>query len=143
MTDLFKRVVVAVDGSEQSIKAAEKAIYIAKNFDLNVLAIYVVEENVFDNIIPPDSTFKQLRSMLVDEGNKTLNKIVQLGKEKNVNILTLLLEGHPEVKIVEKVKKDDLIVVGNRGKTMIDRLFLGSTTENLLHYSGATVMVVK
>ncbi len=143
MTKLFNRVVVAVDGSEQSIKAAKKGIYIAKNFDLNVLALYVVEENIFDNIIPPDSAFKQWRSMLVDEGNKTLNKIVQLGEEKNVNVLTLLLEGHPEVEIVEKVKKEDLIVVGNRGKTMLDRLFLGSTTENLLHYSDSNVMVVK
>lgn len=143
MVDLYNKVVLAVDGSDRSIEAARKGIYVAKNLGSKVLAVYVVEENIFDDVIPPDGAFEQWKSMLVDEGNKTLNKIVDIGKENDVSVVTLLLEGSPEVEIGEQIEKNDLVVIGDRGKNMLDRLLLGSTTEYFLHHSNSNVMVVK
>ncbi len=139
----FKRVIIAVDGSKKSIKAAKKGIYIAKNLDLDVLAIYVLDKSVFETVIPSNKSFEHWRSMLADEGHKVLNKIDEMGKERNIKVNTEMLSGRPVEELLKHIKKNDLVVMGDKGRNPLDRLFLGSITEKITHHSNSSILIVK
>lgn len=139
----YNRIILAIDGSKRSMKAAEKGIFIAKNLDLDVLAIYVLDKNIFEQVIPSNRAFEHWRSMLADEGHKSLNKIAEMGEEKDVKINTLLLEGKPDVELLKNIKEEDLVVMGSKGKSAMDRILLGSITEKVMHHSNSSIMIVK
>lgn len=143
MNKKFNRIIIAVDGSDTSKKAAKKGIYIAKNLNLEVLAIYVLDESVFQNVIPSNRAFEHWKSMLAEEGHKILNKIGEIGEENNVKINTLMLSGQPDDEIIKNIKKDDLVVMGDKGKNPLDRIFLGSNTEKVMHHTNSSILIVK
>lgn len=139
----FDRIILAVDGSDKSKKAAEKAVFFAKNLDLDVLALYVLDKSIYDNVIPSNKSFEHWKSMLADEGHEVLNKIKGIGEKHKVKIDTLMLSGQPEIEILKNITKNDLLIMGNKGRNALDRILLGSTTEKVMHHSDSTVMVVK
>jgi nucleotide-binding universal stress UspA family protein len=54
-----------------------------------------------------------------------------------------LVEGHPAEEIIKEAKENDLIVIGSKGKTGLDRLLLGSVAENVARHASCPVMIVK
>jgi nucleotide-binding universal stress UspA family protein len=57
---------------------------------------------------------------------------------------TILLEGHPVDKLVQYAEEEgmDIVVIGTLGRTGLERLLLGSVTENLIRHSKVPVLVV-
>ena len=60
-----------------------------------------------------------------------------------VDISKKMVDGHPVDEIIKEAKKNDLIVIGCKGRTGLDRLLVGSVAENVIHHSSCPVMVVK
>jgi nucleotide-binding universal stress UspA family protein len=54
-----------------------------------------------------------------------------------------LVEGHPAEEIIKEAKENDLIVIGSKGKTGLDRLLLGSVAENVARHASCPVMIVQ
>ncbi len=139
----FNKIVLAVDGSEKSNKATDKAFFLAKNLSLDILAIYVLDKAIYETVIPANKSFEHWRSILAQEGHEVLNKIEKRGEINDLKIKTMILTGNPETELLKNIKENDLVIMGNKGKNAIDRIFLGSTTEKIMHHSDSTVMVVK
>ncbi|MEZ5541925.1 MAG: universal stress protein [Pseudomonadota bacterium] len=57
----------------------------------------------------------------------------------------LVLEGRPDelITAVAKERNADLIVTGSHGRTGLERILLGSTTERILNDTACAVLVVK
>lgn len=74
---MFKKILVPVDGSENSWRALEQAIILGENFDGELLIIHVVEPyngNIVPLTIPWDSaTLYQVNSALEEAGEKVLD----------------------------------------------------------------------
>ncbi len=66
-------------------------------------------------------------------------------KAANVEVESVLLEGHPADKIVEFAEQNgiEMIVMGTLGKTGLDRFLLGSVAENVIRHSKTPVLVVR
>lgn len=143
MKTKFQRIIAPVDGSEASIFAAKEALLMAKETDMPILAIYVLEEPPVTMSIPPSNEFPQWRETLKKEAMDVLNKIEGKGDEMGVKVEKIMTVGIPDDEIINVAKETDLIVMGNKGKTALERLFLGSVTEKVLHHSNASVMVVR
>ncbi len=141
--ETFKRILVPVDGSDSAKKAAYKALSIAKNMNIPITAVYVVDTNVFTGTLPPDQSYNHLTSILEQEGNDILSEIEQLGSQENVKTYTMLLKGIPDQIIIEEADKNDLIVMGGKGKTALDRIFLGSVSEKVLHHAKSHVLIIR
>lgn len=60
-----------------------------------------------------------------------------------VTVSKKLVEGHPAEEIIKEAKEDDLIVIGSKGRTGLDRLLLGSVAENVARHAPYPVMIVK
>jgi nucleotide-binding universal stress UspA family protein len=143
LTGNFKRIIVPVDGSESSKRAADKAMNLGKKLGLPVIAMYVIDMDAFSGIISPDQMVTMVKNILKKEGVGILEKMKKQALEKKVNLQPLLLEGIPDDEIIKEANKDDLIIMGSKGKSTVDRVFIGSVSEKVLHHSNATVMIIR
>lgn len=142
--DIYKKILLAVDGSEASKNAVRHAVELAKQSGGTLLALYVVPPlDVIDiETFKPDT----LRRGLMKEGEKILMEIKELAKGKGVDIQTRLEEGIPFEKICEVAgdTDSDLIVMGSHGRTGIGKVFIGSVTERVISKAKCRpVLVVK
>jgi nucleotide-binding universal stress UspA family protein len=140
MTETFGRLIVPVDGSEIANKAAKKALALAQSADIPVVALHVIS---FDLSIYDYPVELQLIDLLQKEGHSILDEIVTLGEEMGITVSKKLVEGHPAEEIIKEAKEDDLIVMGSKGRTGLDRLLLGSVAENVTRHASCPVMIVK
>ncbi|MEN6379538.1 MAG: universal stress protein [Methanofastidiosum sp.] len=147
----FKRIITPVDGSESSKRSAKKAIYLAKKMDVELITLYVVHVPISAYVGPPyspviytDNTeIKEIRKKMKKEGALVLDEIEEMASKVGLTITKKILEGSPDEEIIRISKKDDLIVMGAKGISAIDRIFLGSVSEKVLHNSSSSVMVVR
>jgi len=141
---LYKKIVIPTDGSDVSFEAAKHAVNIAKKFDAELYAIYVVDVSPFVGL-PAEGSWELISELLKEEGNEALKKVKKLAEENEVNIHTEILEGVPAKEIVEfaEKKKADLIVMGTTGKTGLERILLGSVAERVIKNAHCPVLVVK
>lgn len=142
----FDKIMVAIDGSEESMHAANRAIGVAKRYDakLTVLAVlpqelrYDYEIDQVDPEIPmtPVKGVVELSRMEIEA--KWFRAIKENASARNVRIETeIIMEKKSVVSdIIEYSKKQsiNLIVIGTKGKTGLRRLLLGKLHAcNTLH----------
>jgi nucleotide-binding universal stress UspA family protein len=142
MAELFKKILIATDGSKRTQSAVETGIEIAQQHKSKVHAVYVVDTVTFTSI-PMDVTWENMYQLLKDEGEEAVNRVKDAAKDLDVE--THVLEGNPAVEITKFAKDNgiDLIVVGTLGKSGIDRLLLGSVAEKIVRIAPCPVLVIK
>lgn len=139
----FKRILVAVDGSEVSSRAAEHAVRIAKQDGAQLVALHVVESPPFD--VPGglmqyyDSARKETKKWSKDIETMAASNGVTLKFETVVGAYSVVdtIIGYAETSSV------DLIVSGTRGRTPSARIRVGSVASGLVDYSGCAVLVIR
>ncbi|HVE59565.1 MAG TPA: universal stress protein [Pyrinomonadaceae bacterium] len=146
------KVILATDGTKQS----EAAIEITKTLNLNegdeIHVISVLDMalplslDVYAGYLP--STEEIENTVKENAGNiltQTGNKLKEIFADKDVFIITELLNGSPESRIVEKAEeiKADLIIVGSHGYNRWERLLLGSVSDSVIHHAPCSVLVVR
>lgn len=147
----FERIITPVDGSESSKRSARKAIYLAKKMNIELIALYVVHMPISAYVGPPyspviytdDTEIKEIRKKMKKEGALLLGEIEKVASTIGLKITKKVLEGSPDEEIIKISKKDDLIVMGAKGISALDRIFLGSVSEKVLHNAIASVMIVR
>ncbi|QYZ78427.1 universal stress protein [Methanofollis formosanus] len=141
---MFHTIVVAVDGSEISMKALETAMHEAEVWDADLHLVYVVETSMFSSI-PMDNTWEIIYSLLETEGKEVFEKARARAEQEELSIETHLRDGHAGNEILTLADEvgADLIIIGSRGKSNIDRLLLGSVSEHVVRNSSCTTMVVR
>ena len=141
----YQRIIVPIDGSEQSKKAAEKACFFAKATDIELLAIHVINipdlPSEFEH--EDEITYQQIYALLKREGNMYFDEIKKIAEKYDVPISTKILEGHPHNEIIKEASKNDLIVMGHKGKTGLDHILLGSNTENVIRHTDSDIMIIR
>jgi nucleotide-binding universal stress UspA family protein len=142
MAELFKKILIATDGSKRTQNAVEIGLKLAREQQAKVYAIYVVDTVTFTSI-PMDVTWENMYQLLKDEGEDAVKTIKDSAPD--VAIETQVLEGNPAVEITKFASDNgaDLIVVGTLGKSGIDRILLGSTAEKVVRIAPCPVLVIK
>jgi nucleotide-binding universal stress UspA family protein len=140
----FSKIMVAIDGSEHSLKAAEYALDVAKSFNAQLFAITVTS-------VPQSYHLKQ-EDVLGESGEMVdskawLEKFSHEAKTDNIELKTELINSHRPVDYVileyAEERNIDLIIVGTRGRSGFKRLLLGSVASSVITYAHCPVMVVK
>jgi nucleotide-binding universal stress UspA family protein len=138
----FNRIILAVDDSQASERAASKALYLAKVTGIEITTIHVVHVTTVATPPPPAFIPDTTKSM-EKNGKKLLDKIVKMGSDIGVKVKKELLKGLPYEEIIKFSGDDDIIIMGCKGHSAIGRILLGSTSEEVLHHSNSTVMIVR
>jgi len=144
----MKKILVPIDGSTASHKAAEKAIEIAQKFEGEVTFIHVItvpdalSHTRYGVIMQFD--FNHLEEDMKEAGIKFLDSFVANVDCANVSCHKLVVTGEPYEEILRvAVEGDfDVIVMGRKGFSKIKRFFIGSVTQRVISDSPCPVFVV-
>ncbi len=141
---MFRKILVAIDGSEPADRAFEMALGEAGIWKAEVHVVYVVESGLFTSL-PMDNTLEIIYSVLQKEGEDILGKARKKADAAGVSLTTHLQQGHAGSQIVALAEElgADLIVLGSYGKSGVDRLLLGSVTDYVVQNSPITTTVVR
>ena len=130
--DMYKRIVLAVDGSEASSNAIKHAVELAKNNKGTLIAVYVITPIDITDI----ETFKpdMIHEGLKKEGEKILSEIKERAGKVGVEVETRIEDGIPDEKICEVAEDSDsdLIIMGSHGRTGFGKVLIGSVTERVI-----------
>jgi nucleotide-binding universal stress UspA family protein len=151
----FDKIMVAIDGSKESMHAANYAIGVAKRYDSILVILTVLPQEIrydyeIDQVDPeipmtPVKGVVELSRMEIE--GKWFTGIKKNAMASNVKIETeILLEDKSVVSnIIEYSEKQnvDLIVIGTKGKTGLKRLLLGSVSQGVLAYAHCPVLLVR
>ncbi|MFA4876261.1 MAG: universal stress protein [Methanoregula sp.] len=141
---MFNTILVAVDGSETSQRAFDKAVEIAKAGKANLHAAYVIETGLFSSL-PADNTVEIMYNVLQNEGKNVLEKAKVTAAAHGVSFTSHVSSGHAGSELISlagKIKAD-LIIVGSHGKSQTDRLLIGSVSTFVVTHSEVSTLVVR
>ncbi len=141
---LYKKILIATDGSEYTKNAVDHGIDLAKSTEAKLYAIYVVDTAAFASI-PMDAAWESMYELLKQEGDEATKYVADKAKAEGLEVERLTIEGHPAEQIAKYAEKNsvDLIVMGTLGKTGLDRFLLGSVAEKVVRTSKIPVLVVR
>ena len=139
---MFEKILVALDGSENSRKALETAVRIAQEFDGKLTLIHVYSiGGLADSPKPLHGFIEAIRKV----GAGILEEEEKKVKVKGVQVETLLREGHVVEEIVKACREGefDLVVIGARGLSKMKAMVLGSVSDGVTRHAYCAVLVVK
>ncbi|GAB4324971.1 MAG: universal stress protein [Promethearchaeota archaeon] len=146
---LFKTILVPVDGSKMSFKTAEVALSLAREVSGLVRLLYVVNSKYLQKILDlgmQDKTLAELASQFRRTGEKALNYLENLAKEKYApaSVQKLIVEGDPADEIIHEARKGDydLIVMAVKDRDHTTPYLLGHVTERVIESGILPVLTV-
>ncbi len=143
--NLFKKILVATDGSEDARRAASYGVNIAKATGAEVHALYIISTQHAVTTRTVMGWSEAFEEYLANKGGVAIADVEKLGKEAGVKVEPVFLKGIPADKILEYAEENniDLIVMGTHGLTGIKRFLIGSVAESVVRHSKAPVMVIR
>jgi nucleotide-binding universal stress UspA family protein len=138
-----RSIVVGTDGSEAAQEAVRQATDLAsrEGARLHLVAAYPDPQVLREKITGGATTQPvDLRGVAI-----AVLKRAEHGVPKGVELETYAREGDPAEVIIQVANEQqaDLIVVGSRGLTGIQRFHLGSVSSKVSHHAPCSVMIVR
>lgn len=136
---MFKKILVATDGSPNALRAAEGALAIAQALKAEVVLVYVAYvPSLYD-----DDISDELQESFVDDGRKILKDTARIYEKAAFPVETKLIrDKKPAIGICEMGEDFDLIVLGNRGLHEEAKMAVGSTSSQVVHCAPCSVLLV-
>ena len=149
---MFKRILVALDGSPASNAGLKAAVQLATDQRATLLGLHVIDDAAvalnFEGSYFPSSYVETFYASLRETARKTLAKADALARGAGVEMTPLLVEArgatvaHAIVQQARKAKAD-VIVLGTHGRRGLQRMLMGSDAEAVVREAGVPVMLVR
>jgi nucleotide-binding universal stress UspA family protein len=139
---MYKNILLAVDGSEHSLRAAKEAVKITSLCnDCTVDVVYVVDYSKSKDEV----LHSQGKEELELSRRKKLLPIEEQLKSSNLSYQLKLLHGEPGPAIVDYANKEkyDLVIIGSRGLNSLQEMVLGSVSHKVVKRVKCPVLIVK
>ncbi|MPW24569.1 hypothetical protein GC105_02020 [Alkalibaculum sp. M08DMB] len=140
----MKNLLIPIDGSEYSQRALEKGMEMAVAFDSNVTLL-----NVKNSFIPQLTVIeiKHIAEVINNNSEEILSNAKKYLSTKVENVETLSMEGDVASVIINYINSNDfdLVIMGSQGLNSgkIKGLFLGSTTNKVIHNIEKPILVIR
>jgi nucleotide-binding universal stress UspA family protein len=136
----YDAVLVPTDGSEGAGRAVAWAVELADHYAAPLHALFAADATPF----PTTVRSKQLLNALDAAGNDAIEAVRQRGDAAGVEVVGAVGSGAPAPTIVEYCEDEpiDLVVMGTKGRSGLDRLLLGSVTEQVVRTGDVPVLAV-
>lgn len=149
MAKLVENILVLVDGTEQSVTAAQYAIMLAKAVEARVTALYVINTRALNDLVKA-RIFLQVEQDeynldLQADADRYLSHVRELAERKGVRLETVKSSGtvHQEVRNEVAKRKVDLLVLGELAGVRSRRDEFYDEAERALRSVPCSVLVVK
>ena len=140
-----KVVVVGVDGSERSVRAAQVAAGIARTHGARLHVVTVVRPpegwwGVVGSPPPADA----LSASMADAQRTVLDETIAQIDATGIEVMSSEEIGDPATALADLCAEvdADVLVVGRRGAGMVERIILGSVADRLAHDAPCPLLIV-
>ena len=147
---MFKRILVPIDGSAHSMKAAEMAIELSRTYDTDLTFLHVTTKLNLPDALKDYIKGEQLSGqdlLAIDEATKRIIADIRVRAEAEgvKKVKTIFREGKPARTIVAYARsaRIEAIVMGSRGLSELESALLGSVSHKVASLADCTVMIVK
>lgn len=147
---MYKRILVATDGSKLSEKAVEHSLMLADLTGAELVAVTVVPrypQTYFEGgVTLASDEVAKIEKQWNDEALETVNAVKAAGQLHNVKVKATTVKSDliAEALIATaKRHKCDLIVMASHGRRGLKRLLLGSETQQVLTHSHIPVLILR
>lgn len=139
---MFRRILIPYDGSENSRRALDVAIDLTRQYEAAISAVAVVSLPEFAASVDEVDQVREQGRKFYEE---SLRQAQEAALEAGLSLKTDTVYGHRSEAILEYAKKSraDLIVIGSRGLSAVERYVLGSVSEVVVHHAPCSVLVVR
>jgi len=145
MKGFIKKILWPTDFSDEAKEALLYAKAFANSFGSEIIALHVVPD-FSPALYDTAAVIKGELASRVDFIKKeALKRLKSLGKDQEIPLKILIKEGTSHKRIVETAdeEKVDLIVMGKKGLSVIEKFFIGSVANNVLRSSHVPVLLTK
>lgn len=139
---MYNKILLAVDGSEHSIRATDEAVKMAKlSNGAKVEIVYVVDFSKAKSEV----LHSQGQEDLEVARKKRLLPVEQRLDRNGIEFEVKILHGEPGPEIVDFANENqfDLVVVGSRGLNSLQEMVLGSVSHKVVKRVNCPVLIVK
>ena len=147
----IKRILVPLDGSNCSIRAAKYAIEAARLQNAQVYCIHAITTIPYGYSLPGSSVDQYFESAK-DQARSWFDKVIDIAKkgDKDSSVVDIMTDIFTDVTSVTDAivnyatkKNIDLIVIGTKGRTGLKRFLLGSVAQGVLQHAHCPVLLVR
>lgn len=149
----MKRILVAVDGSEHSLRAIDEAADLAVHYQIPLVVIHV-RSNCGIGQIPLDMVaYEQLKDLYEAESGlmdsiawRIAEDAAERARRAGAPSVEAMIDVGDPASVIVRLSQDlgtDLIVMGRRGRGDLGGLLLGSVSHKVGHLAACAVMSVR
>jgi len=145
----IRKIMVYVDGTEQSVTAAQYAICLASSAGAELIAHYVVNTRAIEDLLRAriflkDEQVEYEHDMEAD-ARRYLNHVNELAIQKGVTVVKKQSKGSVHKEIVKSVEEEevDLLVIGELSRIRSRRDEFYDEAERAMRNVGCSVLIVK
>lgn len=139
---MYQHILLAADGSENSMRAAKEAMKLAKvSSETTVTILFVIDiEKVKTDVLHASSV-----ESLYMERRQKLVPIEQLFEAENIHYKVEMVHGSPGPEIIKfaNTQQVDLVIIGSRGLNSLQEMVLGSVSHKVMKRVECPAMIVK
>ena len=138
----MKKILVPLDGSDNSLRAIGTAAEMAGMSGSEITALYVIDQEQVDRGIvhlPMGDVMDEFRRL----GNVILNKAEKEFAGHGTNIKKKIVVGIPYRAIVDQAAEYDMIVMCTHGRSALQKAFLGSVADKVIRLAECPVLTVR
>jgi nucleotide-binding universal stress UspA family protein len=141
----YDRVLLATDGSEGAEPAVTQALDLADRFGAELHALYVVSEGALGTRLQGKRASKDARALLEERGEAALRAVRERADGRDVPVVESVETGvpHRAIRTYATERDVDLIAMGTRGRSGLERVLLGSVAERTVRGAGRPVLTAR
>ncbi|MFW6138040.1 MAG: universal stress protein [Spirochaetota bacterium] len=149
MTTPVNRIMVYIDGTEQSITAAMYGLALAKFIGSELVALYIINTKALNDLVKARIFLKEEQTEYAEDlqadAERYLKHVKDLAEKKDVPIETISLTGsvHQEIVNMVKQKEIDLLVIGEVSRIRSRRDEFYDEAERAMRAVPCSVLIVK
>jgi nucleotide-binding universal stress UspA family protein len=155
---IFNTIFVPITTEEESYRTAHAAFALARQMHISVILLYGLYRSAQDvpyfpiaaypvPAYPLSASFPVLETDRVKTeqiaAHNILQDLSQVGEEMGVIVKAMVVDGPVDDFILQEVKPKDLIVLKRKGFSTLDRVFLGSISEEVIHKTSCAVLILQ
>jgi nucleotide-binding universal stress UspA family protein len=134
----FGRILVGISGSRASLKAAERALVLSRDYGSQLHGVTAVD-------VPVESSLRYgVMNEAWQRGIEALDAFTMVAGSRDYPVVTALREARPDKCLLRYAEEQDiqLIVLGSHGHSWVNELFLDTVIERVASNSTCPVLVV-
>ncbi len=150
MIQNVKKILAPIDFSVHSMDAMRAAMELAKDVGAEVHLMHVIAPHHHFIPLPLATSGEESRELvreaaMIEQAEQELARIKKDDFGDSKKISTFAVVGHPAQKLIDYAKEQaiDLIVMSTNGRSSVEHMLLGGTTEKIVRSAPCSVLVIR